>query len=516
MAGFVDEAQVHVKAGDGGAGAVAFRREAHVAKGGPDGGDGGSGGDVSSRPSATAVSLLGFRDHPHRRAENGGHGSGAKRHGRNGEDARRVPVPEGTVVRDLDGAVLADLPIEGDRLVAASGGRGGRGNASFLSNRLRAPAFAEQGELGEERWLDLELKLLADVALVGFPNAGKSTLISPDLRRQAEDRRLPLHHPRAPPRGRSALAATGRRRDRVRRRRHPRPDRGSERGPGPRPPVPPPHRAGPGAGRARRSRAADAERSPPNRSRSCSTSSAATGPSCSSGPGSSSAHAPTLVDRRARPDPPATAATRVLLGDRRGPAPTLTGRLATLVARGPAEAAAGAGRPPVAAPARPRGRSSSTREGRASSSHGRQAARAVAVTRPYEPRRARARPAPAAAPRRGPGPRPGRRPRGRPGAHRQRASSSTPDRVTGSGSLAVIVVVKIGTSSVTDGDGAVDDGAVGKLCGEVGARPRAPATRSSSSPPARSPPASPRSARRAAARATRSPCRRSRRSASTG
>ena len=177
MAGFVDEAQIHVKAGDGGAGAVAFRREAHVSRGGPDGGDAGYGGDLILEASRSVVSLLAFRDHPHRRAEDGSHGGGGKKHGRRGNDLV-VPVPEGTVVRSLEGEVLADLAHPGDRLLAARGGRGGRGNASFLTNTLRAPGFAEQGEVGEERWLDLELKLLADVALVGFPNAGKSTLIS--------------------------------------------------------------------------------------------------------------------------------------------------------------------------------------------------------------------------------------------------------------------------------------------------------------------------------------------------
>jgi GTP-binding protein len=177
VAAFVDEAQVHLKAGDGGAGAVAFRREAHVAKGGPDGGNGGKGGDIFLEASLRAASLLAFKDHPHRKADSGGHGSGSKRHGRNGEDLV-VAVPAGTVVRTLDGEILADLAHPGDRLLAATGGRGGRGNASFLSNRLRAPGFAEQGEFGTERWLDLELKLLADVALVGFPNVGKSTLIS--------------------------------------------------------------------------------------------------------------------------------------------------------------------------------------------------------------------------------------------------------------------------------------------------------------------------------------------------
>jgi GTP-binding protein len=177
VAEFVDESNLHVKAGDGGAGAVAFRREAHVAKGGPDGGDGGSGGSVWLVADHNVASLLAFRDHPFRRATDGTHGSGKGRHGRTGEDVE-VPVPEGTVVVDRDGTVLADLVHVGDRFLAAEGGRGGRGNARFLSNRRRAPAFAEQGEVGEERWLRLELKLAADVALVGFPNVGKSTLIS--------------------------------------------------------------------------------------------------------------------------------------------------------------------------------------------------------------------------------------------------------------------------------------------------------------------------------------------------
>jgi GTP-binding protein len=177
VSAFVDEAQVHVKAGDGGAGAISFRREAHVAKGGPDGGDGGSGGGVWLVADRNVASLYGFRDHPHRRAGNGTHGSGKGRHGKSGSDVE-VPVPEGTVVRDAAGVVVADLTGEGDRWLAGRGGQGGKGNARFLSNRRRAPSFAEQGEMGEERWLDLELKLMADVALVGLPNAGKSTLIS--------------------------------------------------------------------------------------------------------------------------------------------------------------------------------------------------------------------------------------------------------------------------------------------------------------------------------------------------
>jgi GTP-binding protein len=177
VSGFVDEAQIHVKAGDGGAGAVSFRREAHVSRGGPDGGDGGSGGDVWLVASHNQASLLGFRDHPHRAATSGIHGQGKKKHGASGSDIE-VPVPVGTVVRDAGGVVLADLAAAGDRWLAAHGGRGGHGNARFLSNRRRAPAFAEQGEKGEEAWYDMELRLVADVALVGLPNAGKSTLIS--------------------------------------------------------------------------------------------------------------------------------------------------------------------------------------------------------------------------------------------------------------------------------------------------------------------------------------------------
>ena len=177
MSSFVDEVQVNLRAGDGGAGSISFRREAHVPKGGPDGGDGGNGGDVILCADRNVASLLGFRDHPHRRATSGKHGAGKQRHGASGTDLV-IGVPEGTVVKERDGAPLADLVAHGDRYVAALGGKGGRGNARFLSNSRRAPSFAEQGEYGEERWLRLEVKLLADAALVGFPNSGKSTLIS--------------------------------------------------------------------------------------------------------------------------------------------------------------------------------------------------------------------------------------------------------------------------------------------------------------------------------------------------
>jgi GTP-binding protein len=175
---FVDECQLNVRGGDGGAGAVAFRREGPVAMGGPNGGDGGKGGDIWLVADHNVASLLAFRDHPHRRAESGVHGKGKDLHGRRGQDLV-ITVPEGTVVKDLySGEVLAELLRHGDRWMAAAGGRGGRGNAKFLSNKRRAPHFAEQGEHGEERWLKLDLQLMADVALVGFPNVGKSTLIS--------------------------------------------------------------------------------------------------------------------------------------------------------------------------------------------------------------------------------------------------------------------------------------------------------------------------------------------------
>jgi GTP-binding protein len=173
----VDLARIQVVAGRGGNGCVSFRREKYVPKGGPDGGDGGRGGSVRLEVDAHVRTLLDCREHPRYRATSGRAGSGNLRSGRDGGDLV-VRVPPGTLIKDEDGAVLADLVGEGDVYVAARGGRGGRGNARFASPTHQAPRHADPGEPGEERWLELELKLIADVGLVGLPNAGKSTLLS--------------------------------------------------------------------------------------------------------------------------------------------------------------------------------------------------------------------------------------------------------------------------------------------------------------------------------------------------
>ncbi len=175
---FVDQAKIYVKAGDGGNGLVAFRREKFVPRGGPAGGNGGRGGNIYLVASAHHNTLGHFRQGIHFKAERGGHGGGSNKQGAQGADYD-IPVPTGTVVYDADtGDYLGELLNPGDRLLVAPGGRGGRGNAVFRSPTHQTPRFAENGEPGEEHWLRLELKLIADIGIIGVPNAGKSTLLS--------------------------------------------------------------------------------------------------------------------------------------------------------------------------------------------------------------------------------------------------------------------------------------------------------------------------------------------------
>ena len=175
---FVDIAEIYVKAGRGGNGALSFRREKFVPKGGPDGGDGGKGGDVILEAVGGIVTLADFEYDRRFQAGHAGHGEGALRSGSGGKDLV-IHVPCGTLVKDLQsGQVLADLVVPGQRFIAAHGGKGGRGNSHFASSSRRAPKFAEKGDPGEEASLTLELKLIADVGLAGFPNAGKSSILS--------------------------------------------------------------------------------------------------------------------------------------------------------------------------------------------------------------------------------------------------------------------------------------------------------------------------------------------------
>lgn len=180
---FTDKVHIYVKGGDGGAGCMSFRREAHVPKGGPDGGDGGNGGNVVVEADASISSLIDYRYKHHFKATRGTHGKGSRMHGACGEDLV-LKVPLGTIVREYDeasgeaGEMIADLTHDGERVIVAHGGVGGRGNIHFVTSTRRAPAFAELGEPAQECWIELEMKLMADAALVGMPSAGKSSLIA--------------------------------------------------------------------------------------------------------------------------------------------------------------------------------------------------------------------------------------------------------------------------------------------------------------------------------------------------
>jgi GTP-binding protein len=175
---FIDEAEITVRSGDGGAGCVSFRREKFIPKGGPDGGDGGKGGDILVKATRRFHSLYDFESRRHFKAKNGGAGSGKNKSGKKGLDTL-IPVPLGTMIRDLEtGELLADLVIDNQQIVLVEGGAGGKGNKHFATSTHRAPRFAQEGQKGVEKRLKLELKLIADIGIIGLPNAGKSTLLS--------------------------------------------------------------------------------------------------------------------------------------------------------------------------------------------------------------------------------------------------------------------------------------------------------------------------------------------------
>lgn len=174
----IDYVKISVKAGDGGNGAVSFRREKYIAAGGPDGGDGGKGGDVYFKVDSNTSTLLDFKYKKKFKAEDGKRGEGARKAGKSGQNLY-ISVPKGTIIKDIDkNVIVADLSKDGQEFLIAKGGKGGRGNAQFATSTRQVPNFAEQGKKGAEKSLELELKMLADVGLVGFPNVGKSTLIS--------------------------------------------------------------------------------------------------------------------------------------------------------------------------------------------------------------------------------------------------------------------------------------------------------------------------------------------------
>ena len=175
---FIDEAKIYVKAGDGGRGCISFRREKFVPRGGPDGGNGGKGGDIIMRASESHRTLLDLKYKQHHRVKHGGHGKGSDRTGHNSLDIEII-VPVGTLVKDSEtGELIADLAVDGQTSIVAKGGAGGKGNAWFATSVNQAPRYAQDGIKGEERWIMLELKLLADVGIIGLPNVGKSTFIS--------------------------------------------------------------------------------------------------------------------------------------------------------------------------------------------------------------------------------------------------------------------------------------------------------------------------------------------------